>query len=407
MSGSSTNTMSLLPTNPFKPGQPVEPIYFGGRHLEIETFQQYLQYTISGNQQNLAVLGDPGIGKTSLLRMYENIAREQACITVRREFDSSVNSLQTLSSFLLQALKTEGSSNLPRKTRTLTKVKSFFDTYNVGVGMMGVQGSIGATGVQQVAVQDTFYKDLTSIWKGVQGHNPAIVYLLDEAVKLQNIDGAWGFLRSVFTRIAESGAKYMIVISGKLDLYKKITQIFEPAERFFVPLELGPLKYEETREALEKPLIAHKRTINDDAVGLIQNRSDGHPYVIQTFGFYAFESKTTPITSQVIDKITPRVMTRLSSQLFKNRFSKTTDEERRVLLVLADLESGKSAGPKVIAERTGQSEDNVSQFLKRLMVKDCVQKLERGEYKLFNPLFGDYVRVEMPDILHPDFKNKQ
>ena len=96
--------------NPFKPGKPVDPEYFGGREKELETFRQYLRYSIEGNPHNLAILGERGIGKSSLLRKFQQIASdENGCIVVRRELDVSVDSLSSLTLFLLEALKSEGS----------------------------------------------------------------------------------------------------------------------------------------------------------------------------------------------------------------------------------------------------------------------------------------------------------
>jgi DNA replication protein DnaC len=75
--------------NPFNPGRPVDPKYSWGRKKELETFRRYLEYSTEGNSHNLAILGERGIGKSSLLRKFQQIASEENdCLVVRRELDT-------------------------------------------------------------------------------------------------------------------------------------------------------------------------------------------------------------------------------------------------------------------------------------------------------------------------------
>ena len=97
---------------------------------------------------------------------------------------------------------------------------------------------------------------------------PSIVIMLDEAEHLQSIDGAWGFIRSVFTRLLEKKHNYLIVVSGKLNLFKNIKEIFSPMERFFFPKEIGNLNKEETIEAIEKPLTENNVSISNEVKNL-------------------------------------------------------------------------------------------------------------------------------------------
>lgn len=388
-------------SNPFKPGQPIDPAFFGGRKSELDIFSEYLGHTISDNPHHLAVMGERGIGKSSLLRKYEQVARDQGCIVARRELDTSIDSIEALVILMLRLLKTDAYSSLSTKTKARNKIKEFFDSYKIDLSILGTGLSIEKRLEKSVALQDSFYNELIRIWNSVKekggGDVPAIVYLLDETEQLQNIHGAWSFLRSVFTRVAEHGGNYMIVVSGKLSLFKGIKEIFSPIERFLTPIEVKPMALDETREALEKPLNSFSRRIDEEGVGIIHRMSSGHPYVVQAFGFYAFETGERSVTKDTVQRILPRVMTRLSAQLFKERFDSATRTERRVLLAMSEIATtttatGRSISPKEVATQSGLSEKTVPEILNRLTRKDCVVKVERGWYVLFNPLFGDYVR---------------
>lgn len=392
-----------MPKNPFKPGKPVDPEYFGGRGKELETFKQYLGYSTEGNPHNLAILGERGIGKSSLLRKFQQIASEEkGCIVVRRELDSSVDSLSSLTLFLLDALKSEGSIYSSRGKKVTSKVSRFFESYKIGVSVLGQGFSVEKIN-RSVAIQDYFYKELMHIWNEIKDGTGGIVFLLDEAEYLQNIQGSWSFLRSVLTRVSEEDAGYMLVVSGKLTLFRGIKEIFSPVERFFTPLEVMPMALSEVREALEKPLEQSLGAkIERNALESVFRYSGGHPYIVQTFGLYMFEEASkrgsNSVDAKTIVEILPRVMTRLSSQIFKDRFDRTSDLERKVLLAICDL--GKSLNnfeftPQQIRVKGG-AKYSLRVILARLVEKDCLVKRERGTYSLFTPLFSEYVmaRVE-------------
>ena len=389
--------------NPFKPGKPVDPEYFGGREKELETFRQYLRYSIEGNPHNLAILGERGIGKSSLLRKFQQIASdENGCIVVRRELDVSVDSLSSLTLFLLEALKSEGSEYASRAKKVRGKVTNFFANYKLGVSVLGHGFSVEKIN-RSVAIQDYLYKELMHIWEGVKEGTGGIVFLLDEAEHLQNIQGSWSFLRSALTRVSEEDAGYMLVVSGKLTLFRGIKEIFSPVERFFTPLEVMPMTMSEVREALEKPLEQSLALrIDSKAIESVFRYSGGHPYIVQTFGLYTFEETmkkgVKAIDSKSIVEVLPRVMTRLSSQIFRDRFDKTSTLERKVLLSICDLgETTDNAefSPQQINLNGGKYSIRV--VLGRLVEKDCLIKRERGRYSLFTPLFSEYVKARMQE----------
>ncbi len=388
--------------NPFEPGKPVDPEYFGGRRRELETFREYLGYSIEGNIHNLALMGERGIGKSSLLRKFEQIASEEhGCLVIRREMDASVDSLRSLTMFMLEAAKSEGSSRLvSRKRKAAEKVTRFFEKYKVGVSVMGQGVSIERL-ERTAAVQDYFYGELMHIWEGIREGTKGVVFLIDEAERLQGVEGSWSFLRSVLTRTSEEDAGYMLAVSGKLGLFRGIKEIFSPMERFFTPLEVMPMKQDEVRDVLEKPLKEHSIGITSEAVRMVSDNSGGNPYIVQTFGLYAFEEVVNSSAKAIVDasmvqKVLPRVMTRLAGQVFRDRFEEASPLERRVLLAIARGRKDEVAPQDIDALlEDGERGTAIRPALKRLVEKDCLVKRERGTYSFFTPLFGEYVKARM------------
>jgi len=378
--------------NPFTPGLPADPEQFVGRKNEIRIFTQSLEQSFYGNPQNLAIMGERGIGKSSLLRKFEKIAEDKNCLVIRRDVDASVNSLQMLAYCILYALKEEGKRFFSRRKKAKNDVLEFFEKHKVAIEISGFGGSIEKA--PPVAIQEEFCKKLAEIAKAVQTEVPAIVIMLDEAEHLQNIEGAWGFIRSVFTRLLENGYHFCIIVSGKLGLFKNIKEIFSPMERFFFPKEIDLLIPQETIEAIEKPMSSEGITVTDEVKKMLVEYTDGHPFIVQVFGFYLFESGKSKIDKKAFEEQLSIILDRLKAQVFKDRFDSASPDERRILEILSNSRKKVFKVADILPFLKKKNVPYTRNLLERLVKKDCLRKVGPGQYALFHRLFGLYVKAE-------------
>lgn len=374
--------------NPFTPGHTVDPQFFAGRKEEIEKFKMFLKNTREGNPMNLAILGERGIGKSSLLRMCENLARTERCIVVRIDLDASILTVNDFVMATLRAIKQEGEA-YSKIFKASERVKTFFDTYKISTGIMGV--SLGVDRHQQISSHEV-RSELQKIWDMVNGSVSAIVIMLDEAEQLERIGGSLQFLRNTFSRLAEEKANFMLLLSGKLSLFRKIKEIHSPLARFFNPISLSELTSQESIEAIEKPLAFSKFKFNGEVKNMIVKASEGHPYVIQFFGFYLCEKANGQIIDKNVYEATlPIIIDGLTKQLFEDHYQTSSPQEQKLLRVIAE-EKEPILDFSFIVKKVKQPSNKVSYLLNRLCEKNCLKKVARGRYKLFHNLFKDYLR---------------
>jgi len=375
--------------NPFRPGSAIDPRYFVGREKELEQFRTYLKTSKEGNPQNIAVLGERGIGKTSLLRKFENIAEKSNCLAVRGELDESINSLSALTEYILTLTKDVGETK--GSIIGLKSARDFFRDYNFDGFTIDLKLLETEASRKSPPIQIGFRRELKKIWDNVRKDSPAVVIMLDEAEHLGKIEGSLSLLRNVFSRLSEERCGYLFIISGKLDLFRKIKKIHSPMARFFRPMELGFLSPEESKEAIEKPLSDKGISISNEVKELIVRRSQGHPFIIQTMGFYLYENSAEIIDIEVYEKAYPHVMDALVTQLFYDLYSDASPTERRVLEAISKLDLD-TFSPSDISEVMGKGVNWIAPKLSDLVKKGCIGKIERGRYELFHPLFREYVK---------------
>lgn len=373
--------------NPFRPGGPIEPEYFIGRKDEIKLFERFLKSTKDGNPFNIAVLGERGIGKTSLLRKFEDIGGKSGCICVRGSLDPSISNLPELCTYILELIREKGVGKSG-------KIKEFFKKYNlerVKINLLGLEAELekGYTSSLQI----TFRKELEEIWEEVGKETGGIILLIDESEQLENIKGSLPFLRNVFQSLSEKRAGYMLILSGKLELFRKIKDIHSPLARFLRPIHLGNLSDDEVKEAILRPL-ENTVKIDEKVLTKIIEESTGHPYVVQVFGYMLFENmKDKRIDMNVFEKTYPDVISFLSAQFFNDLYHIASDGEREVLKAIASLDKNVFS-PKDVIQKTHVSSKKVSTCLQRLVEKDAVRKLSRGNYELHHKLFKEYLKTK-------------
>lgn len=304
--------------------------------------------------------------------------------------DASVNSIQMLAYFILSAMKAEGKRFFSRSRKARDAVSGFFSRYTISFSVAGFGGTIEGK-VPVVAIQEEFYSELAEISENIQKHTPVTVIMLDEAEHLQNIEGAWGFLRSVFTRLVENDHHFFVIVSGKLGLFKDIKEIFSPMERFFFPKGISVFNSEETSEAIEKPMTENHVSIVDEVKGSIAEYTDGHPFIIQVFGFYLFELREKKIDSEIFQRELPNILERLKVQVFQDRYYSASPKEKMVLDFMASSEESVFRPVEI---GNSLKIENPSQSMHRLVEKDCLRKIGYGEYTLFHKLFKQFIRIE-------------
>lgn len=293
---------------------PVAPENFAGRAEQIKEFERFLDNTINGNSKNVAVLGEWGIGKTSLLRMFKHIAEQNNCTGTIIELGEATDSFLTLFETLTQ--------NLAKDSQTIFELRNIFQM-------------------------------------------------------LQSMDEV----------------RCMLILAGRETLFSDMRSVSEPAVRFFWGIELKPFTYDETKEAIEKPLVKSKIKFDEECIQRVHEISQGHPYFVQVFAYNLYRlRKGNKITLSDLNSNFNSTLNFLGKRLFDSLLSIITPRERTVVLAFTKFKKEVVTNTELANVVDVKS---INQYLIRLseIRFPIVIRLERGRYKLFHPLFKEYLNT--------------
>lgn len=376
--------------NPFNPQQPARPDFFVGRMPEIEEFERFLSQTMHGSPMNLSITGNRGMGKTSLLVKFEEIARNNGCLVLRlSNYEGNIHDIVEFSDYLASNIKRE---ILARKSLQHGAMKALEWAKSLKAAIHW--NEIGITIEQKQIAQELLRERLLKMWAEVKKECPAIVILFDEAESLEKIEGSLAFIREVFQRLS-TDANYMVVLAGKLNFPERMSESFSPLNRFFPCQKLSPLKYDDVESYAVKKLGMEGVKIDKNALDYLFKKSEGHPYVLVIMCYLIFDSLNdaeNKINLELINRSKEKVNAKLVDDFFSPMYHPLTPRAKEHLRQIASHAKGKEFSFSEAVEWTETESSYLSPYIQELLRKGILNKPGRGKYEIFHELFLEYLK---------------
>jgi len=381
--------------NPFSPRHPIDSAYFVNREEILESFSRAIKRSANSvprKPDNIAVLGGWGIGKTSVLKKFESLAVDE--FTDLKAFTAFIelnpSACQNIESFITRTrddIQRSFLSELP----LIAKIKRELSDWRVNTLELGI-GLERKEKMTESHATSLFEEALRDLWNNIlepKGIEVAMLMFDDLHYLARNYPNGLYDIRSIFQKLAMDGCNYMLFVTGPETLFGEIREFAEPFTRFFERFKLNLFDLEETRKAIQNPLQLSGSGVNtDDAViERIHDLTQGHPYFIHFImcDLVDYREKGR-ITGNFFNEHWKKIATHIEREKFEDDLFSASETERKALHQIAELPSDVVAPSEIRIK--GKAE-----ILKRLSEdKGLLIKSGRGEYKLYHPLFKEYLK---------------
>jgi hypothetical protein len=246
-------------------------------------------------------------------------------------------------------------------------------------------------------------------WPHIAGAGrKGVVFAYDEAQNLADHaaknEYPLSLLLDVFQSLQRKNVPFLLALAGLPTLFPKLVESRTFAERMFRVVFLDRLTDADSREAVVKPIEASRcPELSLTMVSLIVSQSGGYPYFIQFIAreivdllFQAHEgggpTAAIPLGA---------VIRKLDTDFFAGRWSRATDRQRELLIVIAGIEGcdQEFTVQEVVAAsaRAGGRpfrSSRVSQLLAALCEAGLVYRNRHGKYSFAVPLLGRFIARE-------------
>jgi len=402
--------------NAFSPAKEIsDPNRFAGRHESIENSY----YALISEGTNISVIGNRGIGKSSLARQILNIATgnndvlDKIGISVDQRLDflpiyftcgNSVSCHHELLEKLLtnRECLLDWVYDIPKAKKSIEKYQPKF---SIGITSLGGEKASEVTSDSAVGAHDTetvFTNVVSAIVDAKLAAN-GILIVIDEFDQIKDKSGFASFLKALATNVP--GVKFCIV--GVAHDIQELIKEHESSDRLFAGgiISLPPMGAEELSDIVRvaENSIGNYISFDENSTTELVRLAQGHPYMVHLIGKYAlrmaYREGGRDIGKPDITKTLKSIAESGTDPILEARYKKavaSSSQREVVLKSMAEVQSQEIEVHTADAYKKAidQGVDNPSQFVGHLVADDYgaeLIKVRDRYYRFKDSLFVAYV----------------
>ena len=385
--------------NPFSPGAGTPPPALTGRDALRETVRIATERVRLGRPtKSILMVGLRGVGKTVLLDTMRDAAEAAGLHTLRIEAPEDRSLPGILAPQLRQALLRLSRNALARDMaqRALRGLAGF--AKSLKLKYQDIEVGFDFEPEPGLADNGDLEHDLQALLEtagaAAKQAGTALVIFIDELQYVQEAELA--ALITALHRTAQQRMPVVMVGAGLPQLRGRMGRAKSYAERLFDFPEIGPLSEADARLAICQPVSDQGVEVEEGALRLFIEKTQGYPYFLQEWGKHAWDqAEGSTITQRNVVLATEAVIAALDESFFLVRFDRLTPIEKRYLRAMADLGGGPHRSGD-IAKNLERKVTSLGPTRSQLIAKGMIWSPNHGDTAFTVPLFHEFMLRIMP-----------
>lgn len=397
--------------NPFT-DLPAPPELFVGRTAELKVIKNSLQESLSGQPRHVLIIGERGMGKTSIAQYVEKIATEVQ-INEKRVFPVmvSLGDCRSIDDVCMSVIaKTHDRIKISTQ-EVIDRFAEFLKSLSSFGFQIGVDGIGFSVSRENKRKSEDFYLRFDEILTNMFSHLPkeygTLLIILDELDYISSVDGFASFLKTLIEKLSRSNSKIIsLLVAINPSQKQALEKDHETVIRGFTVLEIGAFSEQETESLIQKalgrgiPLKKAGRDFIKDAA----HYCNGIPYFVHEVGKASFECDEDNLldhqdfvhgvlgTSEVVGALKS-----LEIKHFRKRYEEDvlSNSYRRILQAIASFKED-IVSPKKIKEKLNPKDQKIlNVYLSNMVERGVLKKMggAMGQYSLPDRLFKIFLRM--------------
>ena len=376
--------------NPYRPGFAEQPPVLAGREDDLAEMRRLIGTDGLGVGSFRVIYGQRGLGKTSLLTAFQQLA-------TAREFDVITIECQPDAPLLDHVFDhVERLDRISRRVRrSVHKLRNDWgdETQRLKLGIYEREARRQRPEISE-RISTDLKQILTAVVEEVTEKRSGLMILVDEAQNAQGPDLA--AIGSALDGIAKARVGPCIVVfSGLNTLPGHIGDHMSYGERLAFSA-LGRLTPAATTHALVQPALDTGRRFEPDALHHLTDAIDGYPYFVQLFGFHTTEAagNSELITFDHAQHGVAAGRQAARDGLYRLRWHRLTPAQRDYLYATARISidtAGAEVSTRAVADILGRKASDITDRRSELILAGAIHATRQGYIASDLPGFFGYV----------------
>jgi hypothetical protein len=384
--------------SPFTPGSPVPVELFVGRSEQIKEILRYIGQVSSGKQENVFLVGDRGIGKSSLASFLRYYVNTQTDIFGVHVFLGGASTLEEMVRYTFEQILKE------TKGQPIFKnIGKFFGKYIREIGLFGISVSFNPPEQDLRELVRKFPEALNNLLEEIKEQKKGLFIILDDinglVEKIEFANWYKSFVDEIATHYKDFPVFMMLI--GLPEKRDKLSNHQPSLMRIFRVIEIKKLTDKEVEDFLFKAFEKVNMKIEPDAMKLMVLYSSGLPILMHEIGDATFWidsdgmiDKNDALTgilraAEEVGKkyLDPKVYRAIRSQRYKSILRKLGEVKISRTFKKKDIEVKLNADERKVLH-------NFLIKLRKLGVIEIDPEEERGTYRFVNEIYPIYIWME-------------
>lgn len=384
--------------SPFTPGSPARADLFAGRERQIWEVSNYLTQAAHGRMENVFLIGDRGIGKSSFASFILEKARVSNNFIGVHVHLGGADTLEEMARRVIEDLVNE-----VRRHSWHNELTGFIREHVRGFELFGLTMEFHPPREDLEHIVGRFPNVLRGFLDRIKEHNAGAIIILDDINGLAETPKFANWYKSMADYVATHFKSYpaLIMVSGLPENRKQLANHQPSLLRVFRPIELDRLSDGEVENFFDKAFSQAGIEVDPDAMREMVGYSSGLPVMMQEIGDAVFWENHDNVVDLddagegVINAavnvgrkyLNPNVYNALRSERYQTIIRKLADDF---------IEEGFTR--RQVAETLTLEErrvfDNFLRRLRDLGVIETDPQGGRGAYRYTNQIFPVYMMME-------------
>ncbi|MDO3643854.1 hypothetical protein [Mucilaginibacter sp. L3T2-6] len=390
---------------------------FSGRKEHV--LAAYLSLLADG--ANIAILGNRGIGKSSLARQILNISNGDNSLldNLSIGYDSKMdflsiyfacgNNIDSVSTLLTRLLTTQDCLynwlyDIPSATKEVAKISGGLNLGIISGGGEGTTETTSNSSISQHTIETVFNNVLFELTKAALAKN-GILIVIDEFDQIKDTNGFAALLKSLATN--NPSIKFCIV--GVAHDIQNLMKEHESSDRLFAGgvVSLPRMNEDELKDIIAKAESSIDRfiTFDNGAIKKLLQLAQGHPYMIHLLGKYslreAYQNGYHTITEEHVNQTVQSIAEKGTDPVLEGRYKKAVASSPQREAVLKSFatsirEDGEIPTSDAYKLTVDFDVENPSQYVGQLVTEDYgseLVKVRERYYRFRDSLFVAYINA--------------